>query len=214
MIVMDASQELREILRRAEALSMGMLPCPTGQLVGCDPFFCADASPFLERIEPGAYLMRLHRLTVPGWGRRVGAAELVVRPNEIVRGFRLASCEPQRPPQYLVDSGLGSFMDERTRAEFAQTLKEFYQNSPKGNYYLDILESEFRATAENPADPFDAGDRDMHAYSNAPQAKVAMFRSGLGDGAYESFWGLDAAGQVLSLFTSFRVLSRTGHSFS
>ena len=206
---MDATQELREILDRAETLNMGALPCPTGEIVACDPFFCGIATPFLERVEPGHYPVHLHRLTLPRWGRRVAATELVVHPKQTVADFRPATCQPGQAAQYLVESGLGSFMDEQVRGEFAATLAQFYQKSPNGNYYADMLAAEFRATAPNPADPFSVGDRNMHSYSDAPHARVAMFSSGLGDGVYESFWGLDASGQLVSLFTSFRVLAGT-----
>jgi hypothetical protein len=208
---MDATQELAEVIANAAAVDVGVLPVPTGKIVICDPFFCASAVPLLESIEPGSYPVRLHRLMVPGWGRRIGAAELVVRSHGAIAAFRPATSASEETARYFVESGLGSFMDELIRIEFAETLAQFYRNSPSGNYYGDVLEPEFRALCDNPADPFDAGDRNMHAYSDDGHARVAMFSSGLGDGTYESYWGLGEHGEVLSLFTNFLVLSRTRH---
>jgi hypothetical protein len=206
---MDAARELAEVIAHAAVVDVGMLPVPTGRLVTCDPFFCAGAEPLAESVDPGCYLVRLHRLVVPGWGRRVGAAELVVRSGGVVASFRQACFALGANARYFVHSGLGSFMDERVRVEFAGRLARFYRDFPEGNYYGDVLESEFKATCDEPADPFDAGYRDMHAYSEAGHARVAMFSSGLGDGTYESHWGLGEDGEVVSLFTNFLVLSRT-----
>ena len=39
---------------------------------------------------------------------------------------------------------------------------------------------------------------------------VALFSSGMGDGAYSSYWGFDAGGQAVCLLTDFDILGRQG----
>jgi hypothetical protein len=39
---------------------------------------------------------------------------------------------------------------------------------------------------------------------------VALFSSGMGDGAYTSYWGFDAGGEPVCLLTDFDILGRQG----
>jgi hypothetical protein len=205
------TDDIRRILREGEPVEVGVLPCPSGRLVVCDPFFCSSAAPLAEAVIPGAYAVRLYRVDVPGWGRRVAAGQLVLSPGAAVVAVSPASAPDGSRARYVVDSGLAAFMDDAIRPLFADTLAAFARRSADANYYWDVLEREFRVHATDPANPFDAGDYCLHAFAGSPEARVAMFSSGLGDGAYTSCWGLDAEGRRVSLFTAFEVHARAGH---
>jgi hypothetical protein len=207
---MTEAQEILQTLREGEPVEMGSLPCPSGRIVVCDPFFCASGAPLAERVSPGEYPVVLYRIQVPGWGWRIGAARLMLHHDAEIVDVRPAAFTDSARATYFVDSGLSSFMDDAVRPHFAEVLAAFARRSVGGNYYSDVLEQEFRAHAMQPANPFDAGDYCMHAFAASPHARVAMFSSGLGDGTYTSCWGLDRAGKRAALFTSFAVLARAG----
>src|SRR5207249_2201905 len=106
---------------------------------------------------------------------------------------------------YSVDSGLGAFMDELARRRFVKAMKDFYEDRPDENYYVERLASSFKQNAENPDDPEDAGAWAMEILPGT-NLNVAMFASGVGDGWYESYWGLDDDGNPVSIVTDFGIL--------
>jgi hypothetical protein len=181
--------------------TLGMLAVPSGALVACDPFFAPEALPFARCVSPGAYPVQLRRVVLQSWGPRVAQARVLFLPDVSVHAREVAE-RSSGSGRYLVSSGLGSFMDEASRARFSQVLAAFYRNRPAGNYYTDVLESEFErsATTDTPR----AGDALLHDLPGEA-LNVAMFASGIGDGAYASYWALDREGRCISLVTDFEV---------
>jgi Protein of unknown function (DUF4241) len=186
-------------------IKLGSIDAPTGRVVSCDPFFVESAIPFERKVAPGEYEVQLSLADLPDWGRRVAMARVLIRPHEDVHRFEQATMELTDSNRYFVDSGLGSFMDELTRQRFAELLASFYQARPEGNYYDDVLAAEFKRSAANPDDPQDVGSWNMHIIRDPPM-RIAMFSSGLGDGAYESFWALGEKDEPLALVTDFGIL--------
>src|SRR5262245_27086597 len=129
------------------------MPCPSGGIVVCDPFFCATAGPLADRVPPGEYPVVLHRVRVPGWGSRIGAAQLLLRRDARVVDVSPAASADGSRARYFVDSGLSSFMDDAVRPLFASTLAAHARSTPSANYYWDVLEEEFRRSATQPANP-------------------------------------------------------------
>ena len=187
-----------------EVITLGGLLLPSGRVAACDPYFCASATPFARRVSPGGYEVQLRRVRSEEWGRRIALARIVFRPGARARAFEPAATEGG-VGAYFVDSGVGSFMDETTRQAFAELLANYYRANPRGNYYTDVLAAEFKRSADDPDDPGDIGRWNMH---NLPGSglNVAMFGSGLGDGSYESFWGVGEDGEATSLVTDFKIL--------
>ena len=182
-----------------DVISIGKLHLPSGRVVACDPFFAADARPFQRAVDPGDYEVQLRRVTSPEWGDRIALARLLVHPRTKAASFESAG------GGYSVDSGIGSFMDDETRAAFSALQMKFYQEHRSGNYYTDVLEKEFKKSAKQQDDPLDVGAWALHRVSGT-KLNIAMFASGLGDGAYASWWGLSAGGDVVSLVTDFGLL--------
>jgi hypothetical protein len=197
------------LLEHASLLKIGLLPCPTGIVVACDPFFCAGAVPLCGAAPAGEHPVFAHRVAVPGWGKRIAAASLLWRPGP-VRGLEPATLLDGSCARHFVDSGLSCFIDEAARPAFAAVLKEHAQSAPGANYYWDVLEQVFRASAVDPSDPSDPGDYCLHAFSADTTARLAMFSSGLGDGVYSTYWALGDAGRRIGLLTDFDLLSRSG----
>src|SRR5271170_6328653 len=173
-----------------EIFSIGKLHLPTGTIAACDPFFCADAIPYTRSVPPGSYVVQLRIAQPEGWGARVALARILFKAEAETVAIKQASSPAPWPSSFFVDSGLASFMDETARAAFANVLAKFYLAHPKGNYFTDVLLSELRDQAVASGFPGGSGRSCIHNLPR-PGLNVAIFASGLGDGAYESFWGLD-----------------------
>jgi Protein of unknown function (DUF4241) len=186
-------------------LTIGTLHLPTGRIVACDPFFAGIALPFGRAVRPGAYAAQICLVTLPPYGERVALARILFQPEGRSTRFEEALKEFADAGRYYVEAGLGSFMDEMTRQRFAEVMARFYQERPEGNYYDDVLAAELKKSAVNPEDPRDVGSWNLHVLPGS-DLNIAMFASGLGDGAYSSYWGLDDASQVVSLTTDFGIL--------
>ena len=190
---------------RYEVITIGKLHVPSGRIVACDPYFCASAVPFSRQVSAGDYDVQLCKVDSREWGQRVALARILFTSSKKAVSFENALQEFTHSGGYFVDSGVGSFMDELTREAFAEVLAEYYRSHPNGNYYTDILAAEFKRSAHNSQDPDDTGRWNVH-YLPTSKLNVAMFASGLGDGSFESFWGLDAGGNITSLVTDFGIL--------
>jgi hypothetical protein len=93
-------------------------------------------------------------------------------------------------------------MDEVTRTALTKVLADYHRKFPKGNYYTDVLAGEFKKSAIDPDNPLDLGMWNLHRVP-ATELNVAMFASGMGDGRYQSWWGLADSGNVVSLVIDF-----------
>lgn len=189
---------------RCETISLGQLSLPSGRIVACDPFFAGVAAPFARSVSPGEYEVHLCRADAGEQGERIALARILFQADRVPSIYEPAVLELANTNRYAVESGLGTFMDELTRQEFVDVMAAYYRDEPSGNYYADRLASEFKESALDPDDPDDAGAWAVHRLPGT-QMNIAMFASGLGDGLFESFWGLDAHGEPVLLVTDFRV---------
>jgi len=192
-----------------ELVTIGTLHVATGRIVACDPFAGAGAMAFSERIAPGDFPVRLHRVGCGEMGVRVASAWLMIQPGATIVTLEAAALEHNGPVGYFVDSGLGAFMDAAARAELVKVIDAFYQAHPDGNYYTDMLAPGFACNASAPGA---IGDWLMHRIPGTAH-NMALFTSGLGDGAYSSYWGRDSHGEIVALVTDFGVRQQvTGRS--
>jgi hypothetical protein len=185
---------------RDSVVVVGELQLPTGAVVGCDPYFCAGQPAFARTDEPGACAVEVRLVDLPDWGLRVALARIVFSSRRAER-YEEAEREGTGSNAYFVESGVGSFMDVETRDAFAEVLEEHYRQNPTGNYYTDVLAPEF----ERHAAPGGIGRWNLHVLPRS-DLNIAMFSSGLGDGSFGSFWGLDAEGEPVTLVTDFELL--------
>ena len=187
-----------------ELLSIGKLHVPTGFIAACDPFACDSTAAFSRRVPPGDHEVALHRVDMGDAGLRIASARLIIVPGAPVATIEAAEIQGNGPVGYFVDAGLGAFMDEAARAELVRAIEAFYRDHPDGNYYDDILAPEFKRSALSPDSPGDIGDWAMHQMPGTVH-NVAMFASGMGDGAYSSYWGLGEHGEIVALLTDFAI---------
>ena len=94
-------------------------------------------------------------------------------------------------------------MDARTEYMFRRVFDEFYRTQPDGNYYDDVLASGFLKSAQYPGH---SGDWLLHFPVKGNPFNIAMFASGLGDGSYHVYWGVDRNDEPCRLLIDFGLL--------
>lgn len=171
-----------------EVRDVGQLRMPTGQLVACDPAFLQwpeDSPPFTVSVPPGSYPVTL---SVARWVDqpahvRVAAARLAVS-EEPVHSWHLA-LRPGEEPLTLgdgeffgfgVDAGMACFVDAAATPAFRALLEQ------DEDWQL-----------------FNGMDDDVTVSFDLPDAgaNLIAFASGWGDGAYPTWIGRDASGEVV-----------------
>jgi hypothetical protein len=183
----------------------GELWLPTGHVVACDPFVYlgqGDSEPFTVAVAPGRYRVdaAVATLTRPGEPpsdtphQRVAAARLVIRDEPPV-SWELALLPGQDPAAlgddefygYGVDAGTGCFHDAAADGAFADTAE-----ADEGPLWDAFEDSDWAARPHVVTDP-ETGHT------------VAAFTSGWGDGAYPTWIGRSASGEVTCFVTDFFV---------
>jgi hypothetical protein len=181
----------RVVLRVREA---GGLTLSSGRVVACDPLGPPEVEPFARVAPAGTFPVALSVAHFEDGDRRVAGALVRFGPRAP------ASWEPAlRPGEspdeldegeifgYPVDSGTGCFMDAET-ARLVLSIPDF-------DDFFDALSDELEETYEN-----------TWSWANVEVAaghNVVAFSTGVGDGMYASYFGLDAAGEVVCLVTDF-----------
>ncbi|MBN9222825.1 MAG: DUF4241 domain-containing protein [Mesorhizobium sp.] len=179
----DAEMAKREIT----ATVIGELELPTGEIVACDPLITGLERPaFSRKVRPGRYPVTM--LEAQG---HVAVAILRFGHGSPMH-WELATFASDRPPVYkseffefIVDDAVASFMDKSVLTLMSDT-------EELDDYLADVVYSLDRFGMDNPIE--------------GNPVNVAMCHTGYGDGAYRSFWGLDASGEPLLLMTDFEVL--------
>ena len=189
----------------ADVTTIGKLGLPSGHLVACDPYFCAEARSFSRTVPPGNYEVQLQRSTSKEWGERIAFSRLVIQPHVAVASYELATRSPSDHGRIAIEAGVAAYMDDTARTAFASVLAHYSEQDPKKNYYIDVLQAEIKRSAVDPENEFDLGKWALHRVPGT-QMHIAVFASGLGDGWYKSWWGLSGAGEVASLITDFGIL--------
>lgn len=172
---------------------IGYLELPSGDLVACDPFVNPDATPFRAQLPRGRFPVVLS-IAETGSDQRVAFAGLRFKPDApITWEMMLAGNQDASTLKadeifgYPVDSGTGCFMDRSAARALDQTMREnpdFFQTM------IDEMEKTYR-----------------HTWSwldmKFADANLIAFSSGLGDGVYATYSGVDANGEICVLVTDF-----------
>jgi hypothetical protein len=180
---------------------VGKLELPTGRVVAADPMagLGDQAEPFVQTVAPGAYPVVVARAlwTENDGDHRVIAAKLVVR-DEPVAAWELALVQDQDPAELGEDEMFGFGVDTATacfvdaaHADLSAAL--LGAEADEGLVWDTFIEAEDAAVAAVVTDP-DSGQC------------VAVFNTGWGDGAYPTWVGRTAAGEVACFAIEFFVV--------
>ncbi|TIX92669.1 DUF4241 domain-containing protein [Rhizobium sp. P44RR-XXIV] len=186
--------------RSITILRIGNVELTSGRIVASDPLVGPDRPALVRAVTPGEYPVTLYE----AFGR-VAAASMRFAEGRPVRwelavipGQDINSLKGDEFFGYPVDAGLGCYMDADTYALIQEREKQVQAEKSTSdiNYYDDVLAPELEANKDDYA---------MHRPISGKRGNVAIFSSGWGDGFYPVFWGLDAGGRPLVLFTDFGV---------
>ncbi|HEY0171815.1 MAG TPA: DUF4241 domain-containing protein [Pyrinomonadaceae bacterium] len=174
----------------------GDLTVTSGRVVACDPLVSPDVEPFDRRVPAGTFPVILSVAHFEDEDRRVAAAmlrfaerapaswELALRPGE-----ELSALTEGEVFGYPVDSDTGCFMD----AEAARLLL----SGADEQAFADAIIVEMDETYE---DTWSWANVELDAGAGH---NVVAFSTGVGDGLYASYFGLDEGGRVVCLVTDF-----------
>ncbi|MBB6488309.1 DUF4241 domain-containing protein [Rhizobium lusitanum] len=186
--------------RSIKVLRIGKVELTSGRIVASDPLVGPDRAPLARTVSPGDYPVTLYQ----AFGR-IAAASLRFAEGKptrwelaVIPGQDINSLKGDEFFGYPVDAGLGCYMDADTYAMIREREKQVQteKSSSDINYYDDVLASELEPNNNDYA---------LHRPISGKRGNVAVFSSGWGDGFYPVFWGLDASGRPLVLFTDFGV---------
>jgi hypothetical protein len=187
-----------------DVLRAGEIVVTTGRLVACDPMMQPERPPFERLVAPGKYAVHLF---VAKEGSVIGFAEIRVR-RAAIDHFEIATIAGQDAATlgegqvfgYPVGSGLGCFADEAALRHLrdADAAHQKADGRSYVSYYDAVVSAELGANGGRWVD---------HRPHGSTSENVMIFRSGDGDGAYATYFGIDAAGEVACVVTSFSVFA-------
>ncbi len=186
--------------RSINVLRIGKVELTSGRIVASDPLVGPDRAALVRTVSPGDYPVMLYEAfgRIAAASMRFAEGKPVRWELAVVPGQDVNSLKGDEFFGYPVDAGLGCYMDADTYALMQEREKQVQAEKASSdiNYYDDVLASELEANEEKYA---------MHRPVSGKRGNVAIFWSGWGDGFYPVFWGLDASGRPLVLFTDFGV---------
>ena len=187
-------------------LELGKLHLPSGRIACCDPFLSQETGALETAVPPGDYGVDLCLATLPKWGQRVALARLLFSASTVVQWRKaMHRVDLVSRSDFPVEAGLACFMDQSTRELLVRVVSDWHAKGVDANYYDDVLAREFKQNAD-PSNPYDVGHWALHSPAKGDDRNVAMFASGLGDGIYHAYWGIDAAGKPAMLVADFDLL--------
>ncbi len=181
----------------------GSIEVADGKLVIADPFYLTEdfTAPFKQALPAGEYPVELALADLGPWSQRVAFVRVLVSDAAVVQWQVAETTDPSGLNQFFgVDAGLASFSNATAAEEFASALRKFSKEHPDGNYYDDVLSREMPSTSNW---------CNFHP-NKASTVNVVITSSGMGDGLYSSYWGLDRNGELAQLVTDFQVFDSSG----
>lgn len=190
--------------------TMGKCEFPSGRILTADPL-CYLQHPEdvlfkVRRINPGTYPVQVAVMHSAVAGLRIVGARLKLSDREAV-SYELAKCEKEDHKTtfagFPVECGMACFCDEQSARSYWQFLSGWYKEHEGGNIYDDYFAALFaQSYQENPGVQREGGD--LLLWSNPLDGSmIPMFASGMGDGYYTDYWGIDAAGEACELVIIF-----------
>lgn len=170
---------------------LGMLDLPSGRLVAADPLG-EEAAPFARTVTPGRYPVILHVVRDSEGEEVIAFAELRLNSALPVR-YEMALTGEEDTSEPLEEDGFFGYEAEEGFGGFWDV-----SLSPR-DAEVDAIEDSLVASFS---------PRRMAVLWNPAEGRsLAAFSCGFGDGAYPSFWGLDAEGVPCCLIVDFLCFS-------
>lgn len=165
---------------------IGEVGFPSGKILCADPFLLEVDLLQKQLIPAGTGKAYVYMMPAVSAGTRVAYAWLQLK-DTVPEQWEEAMHFP-------VDSGLACFVDAGLAADFSMAVNSF-----PGNYYDGIMAAGFR---KNAIGKNREGDWLLHDFG---AGNMAVCSSGMGDGQYTSWWGMDKSGTATALLIDFKL---------
>lgn len=189
--------------RNYDEFKIGQIKIISGQIVITDPFLLYNPRPLNKRVEIGYYEVYLYFIKCI-MGYRVAYAMIefeIQSPSTwecaLTNENLLEDFEKTTNGLFPVDAGLLSISDHESFKKYDSFFDKFVTEKPEGNLYDDLFAFEFAKNGNNPTGSYEGGDWINYSIDNVHN--IVMFSSGLGDGLYPAYWGIDKSGKPLKL---------------
>lgn len=193
---------------------LGVADFPTGEVVLADPlaYLGTEYETRLERrLAPGSYPVEAAALPTRYGGIRCAAARLVVSERQAVC-WEIAMDKGHTPADlgqpgvfsfFGVDTGLGCFADGAVANEFGEFRRQWQEEHPEQNIYDDYFAEKFAESYKARPEIQRQGGDYLAWELPGSGLRLVMFASGMGDGVYSGYWGLDGQGEPVELIVPF-----------
>lgn len=189
---------------------MGNCEFKTGRIITADPLCYLQSPknvmPKFKRVAPGTYPVQVAVMEESIAGLRIVGGRLKITDAQAV-SYELAKCEKDGKEAELsgipVECGMACFCDEQAAQSYWRFLEKWYAEHEGGNIYDDYFAELFAKSYEENPDVQRSGG-DLLLWTNPLDgSQIPMFASGIGDGFYSDYWGLDANGEICELVMVF-----------
>ncbi len=197
-----------------EPYVLGKADFPTGEIVLSDPIVYLGTQYMVtleQKIPAGSYPVELCICHSEQVGVRIAAARLIISSQEPVRHEiampKGSSKEDLGKPGvwafFGVDNGLACFTDARVAVKYREFISGWKRENPGKNEYFEYFAYFFQKSYEkHPSLQRESGDFLLWQMPGTGD-RLAMFASGMGDGIYSGYWGIDREGKVTELVVPF-----------
>ncbi|MCM1184692.1 MAG: DUF2185 domain-containing protein [Roseburia sp.] len=198
---------------RIKCHELGECSFPTGRVVVADPLcYLRDpksVSVLKRRIPAGRCSVTLAIMDSELAGLRVAGAKLRITSKEAV-AYKIADAQREEDGHmkdtfagFPVETGTGCFCDEAAVRGYWRFLERWYKENPGKNIYDDYFKAFFEESYKK--EPELQAEEGSFLIWNNPEdgTQIAMFSSGIGDGYYCDYWGLDSDGEICELVVIF-----------
>ncbi|HEY9049495.1 MAG TPA: DUF4241 domain-containing protein [Ohtaekwangia sp.] len=185
----------------------------SGKLIITDPFLLYNPHPLEKLVDNGKYKVYLYFIDC-SMGYRIAYAMIDFDTKvpdtwecALVNESLLDEQEKVVNGLFPVDAGLLSFSDFHSFERYYDFVRSFTDENPDKNIYDNHFANEFSKNGNIPAGAYKEGDW-INYILNPSEQNIIMFTSGLGDGLYPAYWGLNSSGKASKLVVDLLVLAR------
>lgn len=199
---------------KIKVVRAGEADFPTGEVVLADPlaYLGSKYETLLDKqIPAGSYPVELAVCLSRIAGLRIAAARLLVNIRQAVsyeiampRGKRIE--ELDKPGVFTffgVDTGLACFADRKVSEGSRLFFENWTSKNPGKNKYTDYFAHLFQESYEANPEFQNQGGSFLEWKLAESGFRTVMFSSGMGDGMYSGYWGLDEEGEIVCLVAIF-----------
>lgn len=199
---------------KTDVFTAGNVDFPTGEVVLADPlaYLGSKYETVLEKKVPaGSYPVELSLCRSKIAGLRFAAARLVISDKQAV-SYEVAMPKGKaredlgKPGVFTffgVDTGLACIADTQISGEYRIFFENWQRENPGKNKYTDYFEVLFRKSYEAHPQVQNPGGSFLEWKLPQTGHGMIMFASGMGDGIYSGYWGLDECGEPVCLVALF-----------